>query len=344
VCRVSCFAVYFPERKIDKQLKPEIFILLAAYNGADFLAGQLDSLIAQTEPHWRLLIRDDGSTDGTPEIIRAYVSKDERIDMLGAGGDGSHSALANFSVLLQAAYEQGADYIFCCDQDDVWDADKLGVILARLKQLEGASKTPCLVHHDLAVVDQSLQPIADSFVRMMHLDPSDERRPQRLVSRNEVTGCAMACNRALLDLALPISGQAVMHDWWLALCAAYFGRLEFIPRPLVKYRQHGRNAIGAKSFWHGLNPFTNWVAGWRRGDEEFISTVEQARAFMAAMEGRLERDSEAYATLELYGGMLEATRWQRLTALGQFDLWRDHWILNIVLIMRMLLLPRDSRE
>lgn len=324
-------------------MKPETFIILAAYNGADFLAGQLDSLIAQTETRWRLLIRDDASTDGTLEIIRAYMSEDERISLLDTGDGESRSALANFSTLLQAAYDQGADYIFCCDQDDAWHPDKLEVMLARLKRLEGDSKAPSLVHHDLEVVDESLKPIAGSFVGMMQLNPSDEHRPQRLVSRNEVTGCAMACNRALLELALPVSEQAVMHDWWLALCAAYFGRLQFVPRTLVKYRQHGRNTIGAKSFWHGLNPFTNWVAGWRRGDEEFISTVRQARAFMTAMDGRLERDSAAYEALELYGGMLEATRRQRLAALGQFDLWRDHWLLNLVLIMRMLLLPRDRR-
>lgn len=324
-------------------MKPETCIILAAYNGADFLAGQLDSLIAQTEVRWRLLIRDDGSTDGTLDIIRAYMSKDERISLLEAAGGGSRSALANFSILLQAAYDRGADYIFCCDQDDVWNADKLGVVLARLKQIEGEKrKAPTLVHHDLEVVNESLQPIAGSFARMMQLNPSDEHRPQRLVSRNEVTGCAMACNRALLELALPISDQAVMHDWWLALCAAFFGRLEFVPKPLVKYRQHGRNTIGAKSFWHGLNPFTNWFAGWRRGDQEFISTVRQAKAFMEAMAGRLERGSTAYATLERYAGMLAATRWQRLTALREFGLWRDHWLLNIVLVLRMLLLPRDS--
>ena len=324
-------------------MKPETFIILAAYNGADFLAGQLDSLIAQTETRWRLLIRDDASTDGTPDIIRGYMSKDERISLLDAGDDASRSALANFSILLQAAYDQGADYVFCCDQDDVWDPGKLEVMLARLKQLEGEGKLPSLVHHDLEVVDASLRPIAGSFVGMMQLNPSDEHRPQRLVSRNEVTGCAMACNRALLELALPISAQAVMHDWWLALCAAYFGRLAFVPRPLVKYRQHGRNTIGAKSFWHGLNPFTNWIAGWRRGDREFIATVQQARAFKAAMAGRLERGSVAYATLDLYGGMLTATRRQRLNALGQFGLWRDHWLLNIVLVMRMLLLPRNGQ-
>jgi rhamnosyltransferase len=319
-----------------------IYIILATYNGAEFLAEQLDSLLAQSESDWTLLIRDDGSTDGTLEIIGDYIREDSRIQLLPVTGDSISSARGNFSLLFKVAFDQGAHYIFCCDQDDVWEPNKLELMLARLKQLEGKDKAPSLLHHDLTVVNESLEPIADSFINMMQLHPSDQQNPQRLITRNEVTGCAMACNRALLEIALPISNQAVMHDWWLALCAGYFGRLAFMPDKLVKYRQHNANTIGAKSFWHGLNPFTNWVAGWRRGDEEFISTVNQAGAFKEAMAERLGRDSEAYATLDLYSGLLAATRWQRLRVLRQFGLWRSHWLLNIVLVMRMLLLPRTS--
>ena len=324
-------------------LTSPIIILLATCNGAEFLAEQLDSLLIQSESDWRLLVRDDGSLDGTPSILQDYAQKSDRISVLVNEDRASGSALANFSMLLEAAYHHGAEYVFCCDQDDVWAPDKLESMLIRLKQLEGENKEPCLVHHDLLVVNDSLEPIADSFVDLMQLHPSDHKQPQRLISRNEVTGCAMACNRALLEIALPISDQAVMHDWWMALCAGYFGRLAFMPETLVKYRQHGGNTIGAKSFWHGLNPFTNWIAGWRRGNDEFISTVKQARAFTDAMSDRLDKDSEAYITLELYGGLVAATRWRRLKLLREFGLWRSHWLLNMVLVMRMLLLPRISR-
>jgi glycosyltransferase involved in cell wall biosynthesis len=304
---------------------------------------QLDSLYEQNERQWRLLIRDDGSTDDTLRIIKDYSVNGTTIQLLDREGADHASTISNFGALMNSAYKAGAEYVFCCDQDDVWEPNKIELMLARLKVIEGKNKAPSLVHHDLAVVDESLEPIADSFVEMMQLQPSDEHNPQRLISRNEVTGCAMACNRALLEIALPISEDAVMHDWWLALCAGYFGRLAYLPEKLVKYRQHGANTIGAKSFWHGLNPFTNWIAGWRRGDEEFISTVKQARAFRAAMSDRLESNPEACATLDLYAGLLAATRWQRLKALRKFNLWRSHWFLNVVLVMRMLLLPRDAR-
>ncbi len=91
-----------------------------------------------------------------------------------------------------------------------------------------------------------------------------------------------------------------------------------------------------------LTGLQNWVAGWQRGDAEFVSTVKQAEAFKEAMADRLEKDSEAYAALELYSRLVAATRWQRLKALHQFGLWRSHWLLNIVLVMRMVLLPRES--
>ena len=326
----------------NEKLTPNINIVLASFNGADFLREQLDSLIAQSETKWDLLIRDDGSTDETLEIIQFYTQKDERIRLLSDQLGPTGSALGNFAALLKAAFTQGAEYVFCCDQDDVWEPNKLELVMARLKQLEGKGTAPCLVHHDLVVVNDSLEPVADSFFRLMRLQPGDQYKPQRLISRNEITGCAMACNRALLELALPVSDQAVMHDWWLGMCAGFFGRLAFMPQRLVKYRQHASNTIGAKSFWHGLNPLTNWIQGWHRGNAEFVSTVEQARAFRDVFAERLGECSENCITLNLYIKLLSATRWQRLRTLRQCGLWRSHLLLNIILVMRMLLLPRAS--
>ena len=180
------------------------FIVLATFNGANFLVEQLDSLVAQTELQWTLLVRDDLSTDKTIDILKDYSLKDQRIQLLQKPMAVPAGASSNFSALMKAAYSQGAEYIFCCDQDDIWEKNKLQLMLAKLKQLEGKNKAPSLIHHDLAVVDETLQPIADSFVEMMQLQPTNEYNPQRLISRNEVTGCAMACNRSLLEIALPI--------------------------------------------------------------------------------------------------------------------------------------------
>ncbi len=123
-------------------MNPHTFIVLASFNGADFLIEQLKSLHEQTEIQWKLLIRDDGSTDGSIEIIRDCVAEDNQIELLENEDGVGCSARANFSSLLAAAYKQGAEYIFCCDQDDVWEPNKLELMLAELKQLEGKDKAP----------------------------------------------------------------------------------------------------------------------------------------------------------------------------------------------------------
>jgi len=68
----------------------------------------------------------------------------------------------------------------------------------------------------------------------------------RVITQNYVTGCAMLINRSLLKMSLPIPSEAIMHDWWIALIASAYGKTFQIYQPLVKYRQHGTNEVGAK--------------------------------------------------------------------------------------------------
>lgn len=317
-----------------------VFIVLATHNGAQYLQPQLDSLYRQTQPDLTILILDDHSSDDSPAIIRQQAQLHPSIRIVPRRANAPSSAQASYGQLLEEARQSGADYVFCCDQDDVWEPSKIEHMLDRLKVVEGEAGAPALVHHDLAVVDGRLEPVAGSFWTLMGLEPGGAANPQRLLSRNEVTGCALACNRALLDMALPIPEPAIMHDWWLALCAAYFGRLQPMPERLVRYRQHGANVIGAKSYWHGLNPFTNWVAGWRRGNDEFLATTAQAAAFQDAMAARLDASAETAVALDLYRQLPALPRSLRLRALHRAGVWRKRWLLDTVLALRMLLLSR----
>ena len=226
-------------------------ILLATYNGAAYLAPQLDSLLAQTHGHFRLLVSDDGSSDDTLAILQRYESAfDGRLVLLpsarpaGAPGGG---VLRNFERLMRAsADDDRAAYIAFCDQDDVWLPEKTARLLAALQALEArhGSAAPCLVHSDLTVVDQDLQVISPSFAAYQRIAPVDVT-PRTLLSVNQVTGCATMINRALLQLALPLPPEVVMHDWWLALLAGS-GARQFVPEALIRYRQHGRNQVGAR--------------------------------------------------------------------------------------------------
>lgn len=224
-----------------------VTILLATYNGAQYLAPQLDSLLAQTFTDWRLLVRDDGSTDASPTILADYQAKfPDRIAIITGKGQ-NLGASDNFAFLMAQA---DAAYLMFCDQDDVWLPDKIEWTMATMRDLEArhGADTPLLVHTDLTVTDGDLVTVAGSLWRFQHSDPVGGATLNRLLVQNTVTGCTVMINRALSDLALPIPAEAVMHDWWLALTASAFGIIGHVSASTVLYRQHGANDVGARPF------------------------------------------------------------------------------------------------
>lgn len=223
---------------------PKFEIVLATYNGAVYLDEQLNSIFKQLKSG-RVLVHDDGSSDNTPVLLLNRAAQEGRLEVVDAPPVGGASA--NFSLLLQ---QTTAPYVFCADQDDIWLQDKLDRLLKSMRFYEEVygEHTPLLVHSDLRVIDASGRELNSSFWRYQHLDPRWGNYFHLLLTQNVVTGCAMVVNRALLDRALPIPCEAVMHDWWLALVACAFGKVEWVETPMVLYRQHGRNEVGAKAF------------------------------------------------------------------------------------------------
>jgi glycosyltransferase involved in cell wall biosynthesis len=223
-------------------------ILLATYNGAAYLQAQLDSLAAQTYANFRLLVSDDGSTEATVEIIQEFAKRREAGQVVWVRNPHpGRGPACNFEVLMKASSAQGAArWVMFCDQDDVWLPCKIERLAQAMAQLERSGETvPCLAHSDLCVVDAHLRTIAPSFARQQRIDAASMRLSE-LLSINCVTGCALMLNRALLALALPLPAGVVMHDWWCALLSCQ-GRRHFVPEPLVLYRQHGANQVGARS-------------------------------------------------------------------------------------------------
>lgn len=222
-----------------------IEIVLATYNGARFLPELLASLEKQTDDNWRLLVRDDNSSDDTAGIIRAWSARFEGRLLLLEDGCGTLGASRNFAELL---FRSTALYVACCDQDDVWSPDRLELTRRALagSERDRGVETPTLVHTDLEVVDSNLRTIAPSLWRYQKLKPANSEDPGRAAVQNGVTGCTILMNRALLDLAMPIPAEAVMHDWWLAIVAAASGVVIGIPERTVRYRQHGGNELGAQ--------------------------------------------------------------------------------------------------
>ncbi len=222
-----------------------IDILLATYNGESFLEEQLDSIAAQTHGDWRLIARDDGSTDRTPEILQAFRTRHPDKVVVLEDRDGNLGLVRNFSHLMERS---DAPYAAFCDQDDVWIPEKLELSLAKMRELERqhGAETPLLVFTDLAVVDEELKVISSSFWRYQGLSPERCNSLARLLLQNVVTGCTALLNSALVDLSGPVPDAAKVHDWWAALVATAFGTLGYVDRPTVLYRQHGENLIGAR--------------------------------------------------------------------------------------------------
>jgi hypothetical protein len=233
-----------------------IEVVLPTYNGAAYLEAQLASIHAQTLRPARVLLRDDGSSDGTQALIHQLQQRyGAWLQVLPA--EGNLGCTANVNRLLQATT---APYVALADQDDFWLPEKLGQSLARLQQLEAIHGTtmPLLVHSDLELVDQAGTPLSATYLRRQRLDPL-RTAPADLMLTNVVTGCTALLNRALLERALPIPPQALMHDWWLALVASAFGQIELLPERTVRYRQHAGNVLGAQGL--GLSYWRQRLAG-----------------------------------------------------------------------------------
>jgi glycosyltransferase involved in cell wall biosynthesis len=225
----------------------KVAILLAVYNGERYLSDLLHSLMEQTYTDFKVYIRDNCSSDGTLELLEEWKQRHpHKIELFVA--DSNKGCISNFSALMNCTL---APYVMFCDHDDVWLPNKIALTLAKMDKLESihGPSYPIAVHTDLSVVDAELNVVAPSMWKAARLNTSDNCYAfSRLLVQNQLTGCTLMMNRALVDLAKPIPPQCVMHDWWVALVASCFGTIGAVRQPTILYRQHGSNESGAKSY------------------------------------------------------------------------------------------------
>lgn len=204
-------------------------IVLAAYNGQDYLAEQLDSILAQMQPDDELIISADPSGDATRAIAWDYAEKDGRIRVLEGPGKG---VIANFEAALGNTRH---DIIFLADQDDIWLSGKMDAMIQAFEDPDVLAAV-----HDCIVTDKALHPIEDSFFKSHPV----RRGFWDNVIRNGFTGCCMAVSRPLLERALPFPEGIPMHDSYLGLLALKTGKVAWIETPFLLWRRHGGNATG----------------------------------------------------------------------------------------------------
>jgi rhamnosyltransferase len=281
---------------------PAVVVLLSCYQGAPYIGEQIESIRRQTYHDWALLVRDDGSSDDTSEIVRRMARDDARISLL-TDGRGNLGPLGSFGVLLEHALERQAAYVALSDQDDVWRADKLEreLELIRAHEASAGSGHPTLIHSDLAVVDRDLRPIHPSYLRYQRLQHVADEPLRRLLLQNFVTGCTVVLNHALLRVATPIP-PVVMHDWWLAQCAGALGTILFLPEPTVLYRQHGANTLGSRGatqlYLDALRAPLRWWALGGRNLAASAAQVSELADRLRALPAGVEVAPEVLALVE----------------------------------------------
>lgn len=214
----------------------KIQILLSTYNGEAYLRDQLDSY-TQLEgfEDIKVLIRDDGSQDGTVAIIKEYVEKYgfELIEGENVGLNASLHALV-------LASDPECKYFAFSDQDDFWLPDKLSRARAYLDGLDNSM--PNLYSACSTLTDAELKPIGHTLI------PKRPLTFYNAMIQNVCVGHTQVCNRALIDiLAKEFSEDIYVHDSWTYLTATAFGTSYYDKRQTTLYRQHGSNVIGYKS-------------------------------------------------------------------------------------------------
>ena len=226
---------------MEELLSSKVVILLSTYNSSRFLKEQLDSIISQSYTNWELVIRDDGSTDNTIDIINYYINIDSRIKLYQDNFKGLGAA-KSFMTLLENV---DSEFYMFRDHDDFWLPTKIEKSI-KLISLQDNS-IPIVVHTDLLVVNKNLEIISNSYWKSVGLKPRLICNKEMIQVFNCVTGCTMLLNNNAKKCSLPYNPNAPMHDWWIAMQVLLKGgKVLQIEEPLIKYRQHSNNAVGAK--------------------------------------------------------------------------------------------------
>ena len=216
-----------------------VAVIMPVYQGESNLGPQIESILNQTYPGFHLYIRDDCSGDNSLKIIQAYAQKDARVSVL-KNDQRRRGVTGSIKILLEHVQES---VVFFADQDDVWMPHKIETMLSSMP-MEADSVLPVAIFSDLKVVDKDLKEICPSFWSMAKICPTRLKFYQ-VLRRNCVTGCALAINKPMLNIARKMPDD-VLHDWWIAIMASLKGRLVPVSEPLVWYRQHEANTIGAQ--------------------------------------------------------------------------------------------------
>lgn len=296
-------------------------IILATYNGEKYLDEQIASLVNQTYRAIRILVTDDGSTDATSLVVQKWQQKDPRI--FWCPNEQNKGYVKNF---LDAVGRSESSYVMLCDQDDIWNEDKVFRTMQKMQQLEDGEK-PVMVFADAMNFDSATGNDLGSFHKNSHLNTKKVDNAH-LFMENKVIGCTVMVNDPVKKYLQQLPDEIRVHDWWLALICSHFGTIGYISEPLLRYRQHENNMIGGNRYGSYLK---QRLLALREQREVLRATVRQAQAFYDCFSGEMTELQKQ--TAKQFAGLYDVNWFLRRIRVIRHGFWKSGLGRNIGLLL-----------
>ena len=266
----------------------KISIAMCTYNGAHYLSEQLASVVAQTRQPDELIICDDASVDETLTHLQDFT-RNAPFQVSVVKNPTRLGSTKNFEHAIELCR---GDVIFLCDQDDIWVETKLSVMEQQFVQRPDMD----LLFTDADLIDENGQPLGGTMWKALRFDEASKRKIRsdaayELLDRREVvTGATMAFRSKFKELVLPIPEDIpLIHDGWIATMISHAGKLEFIEKPLIKYRQHSAQQLGAPAEITDAGWEISKLARLAQRPMDFGEELKKAEAIQQRMSAMRER-------------------------------------------------------
>lgn len=287
----------------------KVQVLLSTYNGAAYVEEQIHSILQQRYPSISMLIRDDGSSDETPELLkRLQAAYPDQISIMQGNNIG---VVASFFELLRKS-DPTADYFCFCDQDDVWLDHKVESAVARLHSAIH-TEVPAMIFTPAYLTDEHL-----NRQGVWPKPPAREPSFYNALYENIAIGATITMNASARNLFVNSrkadSDSILMHDWWFYLLVSAFGTVIYDHSPSMLYRQHNHNVVGGSNTWFGKLK-SKWASFKRHTGRELLR--RQAEEFREIYGARLNNEQKEQLDLFLSprGSMAERIRYIRRSKL-----------------------------